>query len=259
MSQQLDRLYAQIADALEGADVGQAEYEAIKRKLKINGYSEFEALECLEWVVACAKWPDAMLVAPDGILEEIREQNDLEKDAQAYTDSQTRGVKMFEKKGIYHSAFVKAGPTRVMFTGDVIESKFGKEPFVPIKVEGDDTDHTYTIENDGIRATVESLPRNQWLTLHAAGSRDLATISVDEAPTLSDIKQAKPTAAPRPTPNIQPASTPILEGMKECLKAAHELDEWYGREFGEPMTENVRSLAISFAIERQRSGKQLVA
>lgn len=252
-----DELYGLIDAALEGANITQEDYRAVRRDLKLNALDEAQATKVLQWLEAQEAWPEAMLSYPDMILEELREQNEIDSKPQ-YNNS-VKGMAMFSTKGVFHSALVKAGPVRMQITSDVLKSKFGKEDYVIFELEGGET-HTYAIENDGIRATLENLPKNQWLTVHASGSRDTAAIQVDEAPTQGQIAGARAASvAAKAAPHIQPAKS-MSELMKECLRAAHDLEVWYDKEFGGAMTENARALAISFAIEGSRSpGKAIAA
>jgi hypothetical protein len=248
-----EALYSLLDAALEGANITQADYNAVRRDMRINALDEKQLQQVIGWLEACQKFPDAMLAYPDFVIEEIREQNEL--DMRPEYNNTKKGLPMFEKKGVWHSEFVKAGSVKIQITSDVLKSKFGKEDFVCFKTE-DGGEHTYAIENDGIRATLENLPKNTWLTVHASGSRDTAAISVDEAPTQSQITRT----APKPTPNIQPA-TPLADQMLECLEAAHDAVEKYAANHdGAEPSEAVRAIASGFFIERQRAPqKALVA
>ena len=90
----------------------------------------------------------------------------------------------FPKKSVWHSDLVKASTSglAIMLVGPVRDSKFaGKPPYVVFKVHGEDTDHTLSIENDGIKETLSGIPANTWVVIRAEGTRDQAYIMVEDA------------------------------------------------------------------------------
>jgi hypothetical protein len=250
MSDPLRELYEQVETALEGANVEEREYQKLKRGLRLNLLDADGCKRALAWLDLVEKWPDAMLTYPDAVLQEIREQNQLETDAKAYTES-LKGKPMFAKKGVYHSELVKAGAVRAMFTTGVMPSKYaGKPPFIAFKLESGE-EHTYSIENEGIEATLANLPQNTWLTLHAEGSRDTATITFDEAPTQAQIKTNGKEA--KAAPQAPAPAAPLADQMAECLLAAGQAVEAYQAKIGEIPDEATRTIAISLFIEKQRN------
>lgn len=114
----------------------------------------------------------------------------------------TTAIKAFEKKGVYHSELVRAGKMLVQLTGEPRDSKFeGKPPFCPFKVQGDESEYLYTVENDVIGDLLARAPKNVWVELLAEGSREGAVLNLTEA---SGAPVYTPDPAPTPTPMSGP-------------------------------------------------------
>jgi hypothetical protein len=178
-----------------------------------------------------------------------------------------------ERRGWYHSDLVKVSPATLRFTGDVRPSTYdGKPDWVPFVME-DGTEHTLSIENDGVRATIASAPRDVLLTVHAAGSRDLATVVIDGAvapkkqPAFMDDDEPDwgpephqpdpPPAADWPASTKTPAKPRLSVTLAECLIAAEKVVAGFTKKYGHEPTEAERSIALSFFIEQNRNGGAL--
>jgi hypothetical protein len=81
----------------------------------------------------------------------------------------------FEKKGIYHSDLVKAGPTKVMINGIPKDGRYGK--YIALRIEG--KDHNLTLENDEIVRTISQFPVGAHVTLKASGGKNAPKMDVD--------------------------------------------------------------------------------
>lgn len=124
------------------------------------------------------------------------------------------------KKTIYHSELVQAsdpGGLLVRFKSAPHESKFqGQPPFMPFEVHGDEgSEYLYNIENGDIHSYLGHAPIGQWVLLFAGGSRDAATIRLEDKdgnPVLGEIEPEAQLLDPEgtdggPPPNIWPADT----------------------------------------------------
>lgn len=109
-------------------------------------------------------------------------------------------TKIFDKKGVYHSALAKAGPVLMRFKGEPHESKGGGS-YVYFEVQGEEGDHYYNIENDAIGDLIARLPVNQWMRVVAEGTREGATLNVSEA-------EGHPIYTPDPAPEPTPQNGP---------------------------------------------------
>ncbi len=91
-------------------------------------------------------------------------------------------TRTFERKGVWHSELVRVtDPDGLSITlkGKPRESKDGDSFYVYFTHEDDD--HYYTIENEDIKAYLDSCPVDVPVTIHAFGSREAATITVEDA------------------------------------------------------------------------------
>ena len=66
--------------ALEGAVIPEDEYQEIRRKMRLNLLSEQDVENLLMWLELREKWSDADLAAPDGVLQERRSQEELDRE-----------------------------------------------------------------------------------------------------------------------------------------------------------------------------------
>lgn len=108
-----------------------------------------------------------------------------------------------DKKGVYHSTLTGFGPAFVTITSDVFKSKYpnkdGSDKYC-VTMQHEDTEHTYTVENDECAKALQGL-KGQQVTLTASGARDTATIDVkggEQAP-------QKPAGAPSARPSAPKA------------------------------------------------------
>lgn len=153
---------------------------------------------------------------------------------------------------LYHSALVKADETVLMLTGPVKTGQYGA--FVPVKL-ADGSTATLNAENDQIANQLRAVPQGVWVHIQASGTKESASLDiVDEDGDSYNAPAGAP--APRqparngsPAPRQESAQKPSLEKvMRACIKVAHDIDAAYTEAYKEPMSENVRTLAISMAI-----------
>lgn len=86
----------------------------------------------------------------------------------------------FASKTVRHSALRARGPVRVLFTHRVMDSRFkGQLPYAPFRVEGCATSFTLSVENDDIRATLDTIPLDRWVTVTATGRDGDARLLVE--------------------------------------------------------------------------------
>ena len=111
----------------------------------------------------------------------------------------------FSKKGVYHSELVRDFPDGLMvqFKGQPLKSKDKDSWYIYFKVE-DGSEHYYNIENGDIACQLQHVPTDQWVKLMAAGSREAATVLIED--------DAGPVFAPPredgPPPNNWPEDPP---------------------------------------------------
>lgn len=165
----------------------------------------------------------------------------------------------FEKASVYHSALAKESPIEIMFTGDVRPSRYpGKPPIIPFKVQGEDNDHWYSIENDEIETILAGAPQNAWLNVTFAGSRDAAVVFWGDAPA------SPPAGPPEPatSPNARPASNgePLSRTYFEALQTAAAIIDRICADYEKAPTDDawlsaVHAAAASLYIEHHRNGR----
>lgn len=144
----------------------------------------------------------------------------------------------FDKKNIFHSELVIAGPTRINIQGDIRSGK--KSDYVSIRVWDDPQEHNLTIENSTIRAQIADLPRNQWVEVVASGKRDDASLKITPVST-APVKSVKSQSYTR-TDSLEDE---MVEAMLAAKSALHRIGD---------LSEQEYQLGISMFIERQRSG-----
>jgi len=115
--------------------------------------------------------------------------------------------KTFETRGVYHSALVQVsdpGGLLVRLKGEPHPSKYkDKPPFQVFEVHGDEgSEYFYNIENGDIHSYLAGAPKDQWLMLFALGSRDSATIRLEEQD--GNLVIPEPQAEGGPPPNHWP-------------------------------------------------------
>jgi hypothetical protein len=165
------------------------------------------------------------------------------------------------RKTLYHSELrtrSEHGPVRIQVLEEPRESKYaGREPYCLVKVEGEDAGRYYAIENPEIFAQLQSLPRNQWLSVTALGSREAAVLEVADheppatAPVVNRIaKDIQETAKAH-----APAS--IAGSYWQCLRMAKSMVGAFEKEFGHEPSEAERAIATTLFIEQCRSGRPL--
>jgi hypothetical protein len=75
----LDELYGRLDAALEEAAIPEDEYSDIRKAMSINSLTKSQVEGLLFWLDLNAKWSEAQLAAPDMILQELREQLELDR------------------------------------------------------------------------------------------------------------------------------------------------------------------------------------
>ena len=125
------------------------------------------------------------------------------------------------KKGVYHSELTRDYPLGliVKFTGKPQKSKDGDSWYIYFKVDGDQEDHYYNIENGDIASMLQGAPVDQWVKLYAAGSRDAATIGLEDQDG-NPIFPNEPEKHPEtqgPPPNEWPDDTVEEEDLYDTL------------------------------------------
>lgn len=167
----------------------------------------------------------------------------------------------FEKASVYHSALAKESPIEIMFTGDVRPSKYpGKPPIIPFKVQGEDQDHWYNLENDEIETILTGAPRNVWLSVTFAGSRDAAVVFWGDDP--APAQAPKPAVAPAQQSNGQAAPTgePLSRTYFEALQTAAAIIDRICADHEKAPTDDawlsaVHAAAASLYIEHNKNGR----
>jgi hypothetical protein len=174
----------------------------------------------------------------------------------------------FTKQSLYHSDLREASPLTVRFRTGVEASQFrGRGHFVGLSIAGDDTDYTYSIENERIRAFLEQVlsqdpDATTWYRLHASGKKDAAQLELtatngDAKKLASDRqKHAQPAPRPEPLPELGRRSSPtrraIAVELWECLESAHEVVAYFQRQFNRQPTEAELRLAAELFNQQQR-------
>ena len=198
----------------------------------------------------------------------------------------TAGVKLFERKSLYHSNLVyytgdNPDGLPCQLTTNVIASKDGGK-IVKIQPMGDPDDYWVKLENEVVEAAFASVPKETWVSIQAYGSRDAATVAITGAdgtvfaagnatgdvagpafmvPPATFTPPAVPTLVPNVTmapPASQtptfapPAGRDAVADMVDALVRAHTVAQKYQQATGQPLDEHVRALGISLFIQQQR-------
>lgn len=110
-----------------------------------------------------------------------------------------------DKKTVYHSALVAAGPMEITITSDVLASKFqGKPNYVSFNHAG--KSHQLNLENARCEAALRGRT-GQTVTIEASGTREEADIAV-YAPSGQATQPAAAQQPPRQAPAPQQAAAP---------------------------------------------------
>src|SRR4030095_6775251 len=97
------------------------------------------------------------------------------------------------KKTLYHSELVKMSPVAARINSEPQDSQFpGKPRWVALEIEG--IDRYYNCENTACELVLAGL-KDQHVTLNAKGSREDATIGINDAPGKPIKEQVAPSAA----------------------------------------------------------------
>ena len=180
----------------------------------------------------------------------------------------------FEKRGIYHSNLVGLdGPVWLMFNSDPLLSKNKTDHYVAVNVadaEGvpEEGDHWLTLEHDGIKDFVESLPKKEWVYVEASGSRETAILrrlntdgsvhseSGVSGPSAPVVPKA-PVAPKAPVPVQPSAGESLADAEMTALKHAVAIVMWFKGEFGEEPSDAILRVASNLFIEHNKSGKPI--
>ena len=176
---------------------------------------------------------------------------------------------MFDKKTVYHSDLVKADGLSLRLKGDVRKGKYGL--IVPTNVMGDPADHDYwlAVENDGCANVLRGMQKSQWYVVHAAGSRDSASLSAVPLTTGADVPQpvAVPQAAVQeldlevpagvpvshtPAPAPAPASPDLQAMLQQCMVEAGEIVDAFQVARGRAPSQVDQDLAVTLFIEKNK-------
>lgn len=188
-----------------------------------------------------------------------------------------------ERKGWYHSDIASLSPVMLMFTGGVIAS--AKRPgtfFVPFKVANDPQEHTLEVEAaPGYRETLEAAPRNQWVTVTAAGARETAALMIGNQPQApayqgdpgDDWEPAEPppaseahaafNAPQRPAPRPQQAAARPQHARSNeddvwaAMNMVGDLITRYEDTFKRPYDEPAQKLVSTVLIRAQENGRPI--
>ena len=169
-----------------------------------------------------------------------------------------------KRSNLYHSALremTQDGPVRLQVLEEVRESKWaGKPCYCLIKLENEEAGRYLQVENDEVRATLDSAPRGSWLSVVALGSRETAVLEV-----VSEEAAAAPVAN-RIARDIRQvvkdednAPGSISGEYWRTLRMAQAMVAAFKKEFGAEPSEAERAIATTLFIERCRSGRPLSA
>tara|TARA_R110002074_G_scaffold235774_6_gene407634 strand:- start:3399 stop:3998 length:600 start_codon:yes stop_codon:yes gene_type:complete len=197
----------------------------------------------------------------------------------------TAGVKLFERKSLYHSNLVyytgdNPDGLPCQLTTSVIASKDGGK-IVKIQPMGDPDDYWVKLENEVVESAFASVPKDTWVTLQAYGSRDAATVAITGADgtVFAASGASEDTAGPAfspPPPSFTPTPTPKLvtttmaspvvaaptftppqprdaaADMVDALVRANSVMVKYQQATGKELDEHTRALGVSLFIEGNR-------
>lgn len=186
------------------------------------------------------------------------------------TQKQDHAGTTFDKRSVYHSALAAATRNEglwIRLTSTVQPSKNKQSPgFVNFEVNEDPGKYFYNVENHRIKAHLGLLKQGEWYNISASGRDEDAFLDIVDGNGEPVEEGAQQEPAPKPAPSGRPAPAPgtrsaapapkqqasLQRVLRACLAVAHDLDAAYTEHYGEPMNENVRSIAISLAIAVHR-------
>lgn len=168
----------------------------------------------------------------------------------------------FDKQTVYHSYLRDASPVVVKFKKHVQKSKYkDRLPWVPFNVKGDPTDYTYQVENDRIADILNRVPLNVWVKATFIAGEDNGDVALEyeeggEVELGAEAKPARSNGKPQRRPRrAQPTSDgypTYADDLWYAILASRHIHERYVAEFGEELTESVRSLGVAIHIQASR-------
>lgn len=175
----------------------------------------------------------------------------------------TTAIKTFDKKSVWHSELVKATDPDgllVVLKGKPRDSKFeGKNPYVYFGVMGDDNEYSYNIENENVRATLEQSPTTVPVRLHAFGSREAATITVDagEGDVIGDsgppqLYPEDEDGRPQATQSKSPTGSAVGDLYLQCLLSARKAHEAFIATTKTPASDDDIRIATTMFIQAHK-------
>lgn len=189
----------------------------------------------------------------------------------------TTAKKTFERKGVFHSDLVRESDPNglaVVLKSKPRASKFkGKDPYIYFAVVGEDDEYTLDIENEAIQGYLEDCTLDTPVTIHAHGSRDDASISVENVngpmvvggePAQEGIPQEVAGPPKNEWPNEQTTaqeppkgasqSSAIEDTYLRCLIAARGAQARFLKETGWPATDEDIRIATTLLIQTNGRG-----
>jgi hypothetical protein len=174
----------------------------------------------------------------------------------------------FNKKTVYHSELASKGVLTIMLTQPPRASKYaGKPAYAKLRIQGDDTDYTLTVENEMVDEALCALPLNAFVTVHAQGARETARLVVKDAPAPRQpppVRREAPAERNRPVADREarqqrPATTDVPTAnamdlaMWNALTAGHRIVAAFVKYHGREPSEAERCIAASLFIESNRN------
>jgi len=126
-----------------------------------------------------------------------------------------------EKKGIYHSELVRLGEIDAEVLSDVVTSKFGRNPWVALRING--RERTYTTENERCAEALDGL-KGKTVHLMATGSREEADIHTS-APRQTHTEAQVSNAAAKALSKTEAKEIVQLDAIEYHAEAARQIGE----------------------------------
>ena len=173
----------------------------------------------------------------------------------------TTATKVFAKRGVYHSELVRVtDPDGVVVTlkGEPVQ---GKSKDFLVWFECNDEEHYYQVENEDILSHFRAAPIGRPVTIHASGTRDSATVTIEGA--LPEPNEGasnhlgnpgRPVDGQQNAPEEQapPAETgkrTLEDVYLRCLLTAHAAQKRFLEETGHPVTDEDIRIATTLLIQ----------
>lgn len=168
--------------------------------------------------------------------------------------------RVFSRKSLYHSDLRKHGKITLNFKANPLPSQYpDKPPFVPIGLQGDDTDYTYQVENEQIAEAIRAAPKKVWLDVTAVGMEGDAEFVIENSgggpvPATDGHGSNNGVGRPQRARRSQAMSgyPSYADDLWAAILASRKIHERYLEEFGEPLSEEVRTLGVAIHIQASR-------